>query len=46
MDLTHMLAITLRENGLVISREEINEVVEATIKEASPKIAGKISFEE
>lgn len=45
-DLTAVLASTLRENGLVITREQIDEVVEATMKEADPAIPGKMSYEE
>lgn len=41
-----MLLSTLREHDLVITPEEIDEIVEATLKEADVKIAGKIDFEE
>lgn len=45
-DLTAVLASTLRENGLVISRTQIDEIVKSTMKEAQPVIDGKISYEE
>lgn len=45
-ELTSMLLSTLREHELVITPQEIDEIVEATLKEADVKIAGKIDFGE
>ena len=45
-ELTSMLLSTLREHDIVIHNEEIDEIVEATLKEAGAKVPGKIDFEE
>jgi len=44
--LTAVLASTLRENGLVVTRDQIDQIVAATMKEAGPVCPGKISYEE
>lgn len=45
-DLTAVLAATLREHKLPISRADIDHVVAATVAEANPRNEGMISLEE
>lgn len=45
-DLTRVLAATLKENDLVFSQQEVDEIVEITMKEAMPAVPGMISYEE
>jgi serine/threonine-protein phosphatase 2B regulatory subunit len=45
-ELTTMLLFVIREHDLVISSEEIDEIVEVTFKEADVKIPGMIDFSE
>lgn len=45
-DLTAVLAGILREHDLIINKSEIDEIVEITMKEATPEIPGKISYTE
>ena len=45
-DLTAVVAASLREHGVVISRAELDKIVLHTMNEASPKVAGMISYEE
>jgi len=45
-DLTTVLQATLREHDLVISRTEIDQLVEQTVKEAHPATADRITYEE
>jgi hypothetical protein len=45
-DLTAVLASALRENGLVITREQIDMIVASTMMDISPEIPGKISYAE
>ena len=39
-DLTEVMTATIREHGLVITEQEINQIVEATFKEADTAIPG------
>ena len=43
-DLTAVLAGILREHDLVINKNEIDKIVEITMKEAVPQVAGNISY--
>ena len=45
-DLSAVLLATLNEHKLIVTRDEMDQIVEATFKEADPKNAGKISFDE
>ncbi len=45
-DLTTVLAVTLKEHDLVVTKTEIDEIVELTMKEAQPAIPGLISYPE
>lgn len=45
-DLTTTLASTLREHGLVLSRADLDQIVESTMQEIDPAVPGQISFEE
>lgn len=45
-DLTTALASTLRENDLIIEREQIDEIVALTMDEVSPDVPGMISPDE
>lgn len=45
-DLTAVLAATLREHKLVITREDIDHIVQATMAEADTRNQGMISYEE
>ena len=40
-DLTEVLTATMREHKLLITYDEINQIVEATFKEADTAIPGK-----
>ena len=39
-DLTEVMTATIREHGLVMTEQEINQIVEATFKEADTAIPG------
>lgn len=45
-DLEEILTAILKENGLVISSSEIDQIIEATFKEADSAKPGYINFEE
>jgi Ca2+-binding EF-hand superfamily protein len=45
-ELTSLVAATLREHGVVISRSHIDEIVAATMKTPGLAEPGYISFEE
>ena len=45
-DLTAVVAATLREHGVVITRPELDSIVLHTMNEAAPKTTGMISLEE
>jgi hypothetical protein len=45
-DLTEMVVSTLNEQNLIVTAEEVDQIVEATFKEAACSVPGKISFEE
>ena len=45
-DLTEMVVSTLNEQNLIVTAEEVDQIVEATFKEAACSDPGKISFEE
>ena len=45
-DLTTVLAVTLKEHDLVVTKPDIDEIVELTMKEAQPAIPGLISYPE
>eukprot|EP01038_Epipyxis_sp_PR26KG_P010153 gene10153-13656_t len=45
-DLTAVVVATLREHNIVISRADIDYVVQTTMEEAAPKIPGMISLDE
>lgn len=45
-DLSAVLAATLREHDLVISKEEIDQLVEQTMKEAHPATPDRMTYEE
>lgn len=45
-ELTTVLVATLREHALIIKEEELDEIVEATFKEADVAVPGKIAFRE
>lgn len=45
-DLTIVLAMTLRENGLVITKQQIDQIVMATMKEAGKADINQMSFDD
>ena len=45
-DLSEVLVATMNEHDLVISDSEVDQIIEATFKEADTAIPGKISFQE
>ena len=45
-DLTAVVAASLREHGVVITRVELDKLVNHTMVEAAPKVPGMISYEE
>ena len=45
-DLTAVVGATLREHGVVISRPELDKIVNHTMTEANPKTPGMISYDE
>lgn len=45
-DLTAVVAATLREHKIFILRSDIDQIVQSTMIEASPKHANMISFDE
>ena len=45
-DLTAVLAATLREHSLVVTRDDIDNIVKVTMAEADTRNEGMISLEE
>ena len=45
-DLQDVLLATLHEHKLVINPSEVDQIIEATFKEADPSIPGYIDFDE
>lgn len=45
-DMTAVVAATLREHEVIISRADLDKIVEATMTEANPTEPGKLSFDE